>query len=108
MSFHVWVFRVNQRFDSQAGKEDPERDSQGPLEDEGGDQGQNQVASQSRRQPVLHGGRDCNPAIRRDATTKRDLRLRLQTPPAAVRRSTGALRPVLSLRSEVRGLRSEL
>src|SRR5438093_13553138 len=88
MSFHVPVVRVKQRLYCQAGKEDPERDSQGPLQDEGGDQGQNQVASQSRRQPVLHGGRDCNPAIRRDATTKRDLRL--QTPPAAVRRSTGA------------------
>src|SRR6266540_20550 len=86
MSFHVRVVRVNQRFDSQAGKEDPERDSRGPLEDEGGDQDENQVASQSRRQPVLHGARDCNPAARRDATTK----AKPQTLPEAVRRSKGA------------------
>ena len=96
MSFHVWVFRVNQRFDSQAGKEDPERDSQGPLEDEGGDQDENQVASQSRRQPVLHGARDCNPAVRRDATTKE-------------RPQTSDLRPQESdLRLDLKNLRSEV
>ena len=96
MSFHVWVFRVNQRFDSQAGKEDPERDSQGPLEYEGADQGQNQVASQSRRQPELHGARDSNPAIRRDATTK-------QRPP------TSGIRPQESdLRPDLKNLRSEV